>query len=304
MKTDCIAPSLMPADRRPVQLYGRNVMAPCAQYQEVSIMKRVIMTIALLSALGALFFGLAPLAAYRIFHLGVLLLLLYGVGVILLLVFWDGFPDMMFPGYPKEQVLWWRILRGVAAAGLCLSVVVGGLLSWRIFQAGRLNPPPQDAEPATVVVLGCLVREDGPSLMLRYRLDAALEYLREHPQAPVVVSGGQGSREPVSEAQAMAEYLMANGIAGDRIYQENQSTDTQQNIILSGEIIRREGLPERLVIATDAYHQLRVQIYAGTQGFREVYAQSGESPWGLVPSYGVREMLAIGEAVFLNGGTL
>ena len=60
-------------------------------------MKRAIMTIALLSALGALFFGLAPLAAYRIFHLGVLLLLLYGVGVILLLVFWDGFPDMMFP---------------------------------------------------------------------------------------------------------------------------------------------------------------------------------------------------------------
>ena len=94
MKTDCIAPSLMPADRRPVQLYGRNVMAPCAQYQEVSIMKRVIMTIALLSALGALFFGLAPLAAYRIFHLGVLLLLLYGVGVILLLVFWDFFPGV------------------------------------------------------------------------------------------------------------------------------------------------------------------------------------------------------------------
>lgn len=267
-------------------------------------MKRFVFAIALLSALAALFFGLAPLAGYRIFHLGVLLLLLYGAGVILLLVFWNAFPDMMFPGYPKEQHLWWRILRGAAAAGLCLSVLVGGFLSWHIFQAGRLNPPPQDETPATVVVMGCLVREDGPSLMLRYRLDAALDYLREHPDAPVVVSGGQGDREPVSEAQAMAEYLIANGIEESRIYKEDRSGDTQQNITLSGEIIRREGLPQRLVIATDAYHQLRARIYAGTQGFGEVYAQSGKSPWGLVPSYGVREMLAIGEAVFLNGGKL
>lgn len=267
-------------------------------------MKRFVFAIALLSALAALFFGIVPLALYRIFHPGVLLLLLYGAGVILLLVFWNAFPDMMFPGYPKEQRLWWRILRGAAAAGLCLSVLAGGFLAWRIFRAGRLNPPPEDGQPATLVVMGCLVREDGPSLMLRYRLEAALEYLREHPDAPVVVSGGQGAREPVSEAQAMADYLIANGIAEGRIYKEDKSADTQQNVALSGEVIRREGLPTRLVIATDAYHQLRARIYAETQGFHEVYARSGKSPWGLVPSYGVREMLAIGEAVFLNGGKL
>ena len=268
-------------------------------------MKRFIITLALLSALGALFFGFVPLAFYRIFHLGVLLLLLYGVAVILLLVFWNAFPDMMFPGYPKEQHLWWRVLRGVTTAGLCLVFLAGSFLTWRLFQAGHLDPPPEDdPQPATVVVPGCLVRETGPSLMLQYRLEAALDYLQKHPDAPVVVSGGQGPREPVSEAQAMADYLITNGISEDRIYKEDRSTDTQQNVALSAEVIRREGLPERLVVATDAYHQLRVRIYAETQGFQEVYAQSGKSPWGLVPSYGVREMLAIGEAVFLNGGTL
>ncbi len=267
-------------------------------------MKRIVASLALLSALGALFFGLVPVAAYRIFHLGILLLLLYGVGVILLLVFWDAFPDMMFPGYPKEQHLWWRILRGVSAGALALAMVVGGVLSFLIFRAGRLNPPPQDGQPATVVVLGCLVKENGPSLTLQYRMDAALEYLKENPAAVVVTSGGQGKEEPVSEAQAIADYLIANGIEPGRIYTEDQSADTQQNIAFSGEIIRREGLPERLVIATDAYHQLRARIYAGTQGFDQVYAQSGKSPWGLVPSYGVREMLAIGEAVLWNGGTL
>lgn len=268
-------------------------------------MKRIIMPLALLTALGALFFGLAPLVGYRIFHLGVLLLLLYGVGVILLLVFWDAFPDLMFPGYPKEQYLWWRILRTVAALLLCAAFLTGCVLSALIFRAGRLNPPPKDStEPATVLIMGCLVKEHGPSLTLQYRMDAALDYLRENPAAVAVASGGQGAKEPVSEAQAIADYLIANGIEPERIYQEDLSTDTQQNVAFSAELIRREGLPERLVIATDAYHQLRARIYARLEGFQEVYGQSGKSPWGLVPSYGVREMLAIAEAVFVNGGTL
>ena len=268
-------------------------------------MKRIIMPLALLTALGALFFGLAPLAAYRIFHLGILLLLLYGVGVILLLVFWDAFPDLMFPGYPKEQYLWWRILRTIAALLLTAAFITGAVLSALLFRAGRLNPPSKDdTEPATLLVMGCLVRPDGPSLSLKYRMDAALEYLREHPDAPVVASGGQGPEEPMSEAQAIADYLIANGIEPERIYKEERSTDTQQNIAFSAEVIRENALPERLVIATDAYHQLRAGIYARSEGFPQVYAQSGKSPWGLVPGYGVREMLAIAEAVLLNGGSL
>lgn len=266
-------------------------------------MKRIVMIIALLSALAALFFGLFPLVGYRIFNLGVLLLLLYGVGVILLLIFWDAFPDMMFPGYPKEQFLWWRILRAALAALLALLVAAGSFLSALMFRAGRLNPPPE-GETATVVVLGCLVRESGPSLMLRYRLETALQYLQENPEAPVVVSGGQGEREPVSEAQAMAEYLITNGIDETRIYKEDISTNTWQNLAFSAEIIRREALPETLVIVTDTYHQLRAGIFARTQGFSAFYGCSGKCPWGLLPSYGVREMLAVAQAVILNGGSL
>lgn len=267
-------------------------------------MKRTLMALALLTALAALFFGLAPLVGYRIFNLGVFLLLLYGVGVILLLIFWDAFPDMMFPGYPKEQYLWWRIVRGVLVAVLALMVAAGCFLSALMFRAGKMNPPPEGEEPATVVVLGCLVRENGPSLMLRRRTETALGYLRENPEAVVVVSGGQGEKEPMSEAQAMEEYLLENGIEQGRIYKEDRSTNTRQNVAFSAEIIRAEGLPARLVMVTDSYHQMRAGIYARTEGFEEVYACSSRCPWGLLPAYGVREMLAIGQAVILNGGSL
>ncbi len=266
-------------------------------------MKRTLMALVLLTALVALFFGLAPLVGYRIFNLGVFLLLLYGVGAILLLVFWDAFPDMMFPGYPKEQYLWWRITRSILAGILALMVAGGLFLSALMFRAGKMNLPPEGEEP-TLVVLGCLVRENGPSLMLRRRVETALDYLRKNPEAVVVVSGGQGEEEPMSEAQAMEEYLLANGIEQDRIYKEDRSTNTRQNIAFSAEIIRTEALPERLVTVTDSYHQMRAGIYARTQGFTEVYGCSSRCPWGLLPSYGVREMLAIGQAVILNGGSL
>lgn len=266
-------------------------------------MKRTVILLALLSAAVALFFGLAPLVGYRIFHLGVLLLLLYGVGVVLLLVFWEAFPDMMFPGYPKEQYLWWRILRGVLAGALAAMLAAGAFLTAVMTKAGRFNPPPEE-ETATVVVLGCLVREEGLSTMLRYRTEAALQYLREHPASPVVVSGGQGEKEPTSEAQAMAQYLIANGIEQGRIYKEDKSTNTRENVTYSGEIVRREGLPESLVIVTDSYHQLRGRIYARLDGFTRVYGVSGRCPWGLFPSYSIREMLAVVEALVFYGGSI
>ena len=62
-------------------------------------------------------------------------------------------------------------------------------------------------EPEVMVILGCQVRQDGPSVLLRDRLDEALDYLEDHPDMTVVVSGGQGPDEPTSEAQAMADYL-------------------------------------------------------------------------------------------------
>lgn len=266
-------------------------------------MKRTVILLALLSAAVALFFGLAPLVGYRIFHLGVLLLLLYGVGVVLLLVFWEAFPDMMFPGYPKEQYLWWRIVRGILAGVLAAMLAAGAILTAVMTKAGRFNLP-TEGETATVVVLGCLVRDNGPSLMLRYRMEAALEYLLDNPDSPVVVSGGQGEKEPVSEAQAMEEYLIANGIEQARIYKEDRSTDTRENITFSAEVIRREGLPEALVIVTDSYHQLRGRIYARLAGFTQVYGVSGRCPWGLFPSYGVREMLAVMEALVFYGGSI
>ena len=70
-------------------------------------------------------------------------------------------------------------------------------------------------------------------LTLARRLDAALAYLEENPKAYVVVSGGQGAGEDISEAEAMRRYLAARGIEESRILMEDKSMSTLENFLFS-----------------------------------------------------------------------
>ena len=91
-----------------------------------------------------------------------------------------------------------------------------------------------------LVVLGAQMKPEGPSKVLQYRLDAALAYLTDHPECQVVVSGGQGADEHISEAQGMYDYLVAHGLETDRILLEDQSVNTVQNLAFSAKYFDKE----------------------------------------------------------------
>ena len=106
-----------------------------------------------------------------------------------------------------------RLLRGkkhertgrmilLTLTGVCMLTVFGAMMY--IDREGRSNVPEEADAPEFVVVLGAQVQGDQPSLTLKKRLDLALEYLTGHPQASVVVSGGQGADEAYTEASVMA----------------------------------------------------------------------------------------------------
>ena len=80
--------------------------------------------------------------------------------------------------------------------GLAAFVFVEGLIVSHMAET-------TDADLDYVIVLGAQVREDGPSVVLRYRLDRTFEYLETHPDTICILSGGQGSNEPFSEAEGM-----------------------------------------------------------------------------------------------------
>lgn len=142
-----------------------------------------------------------------------------------------------------------------------------------------------------IIVLGAQVREDGPSTVLKYRLDAAMEYLQENPDTLCIVSGGQGANETCSEAEGMADYLQKNGIEETRILLEKESKNTLENIanskVILGENYNGVG------IITNNFHMFRALQLAKAQGLENVYGIAADSTLWYLPNNMLRECMAI-----------
>lgn len=148
--------------------------------------------------------------------------------------------------------------------------------------------------PQTVVVLGCQAINGYPSEMLKSRLDKAVDYMKENPYTVCIVTGGQGGNEIEPEAVTMKRYMITNGIDKSRIYTEENSTNTQENIAFMAEIIMNENLPQDIVIVSEGYHLYRARRQAEKHGFSPLTlpADSHDAMFAL-PSCWLRECIAI-----------
>ncbi|BFK70514.1 YdcF family protein [Faecalibacillus intestinalis] len=154
----------------------------------------------------------------------------------------------------------------------------------------NMNILPQ--EETTVVVLGCRVKNKKPSLALKERLDKTYQYLNENPKLQCILSGGQGANEEISEAKCMYQYLASKGIDPHRLYQEDKSTSTRENILFSYQLIKKENLPKAITIITNEFHEYRAQTIARRLNIKS-YAISAHTAWWLFPTYFVREIFGI-----------
>lgn len=120
-----------------------------------------------------------------------------------------------------------------------------------------------------IIVLGAAVYGTEPSISLKNRLDAAVAYLRENTDTVVIVSGGQGSGEDISEAECMYRYLIHKGIEKDRIIMESDSTSTMENLVFSKALIEKGGEQVDLIgIVSSSYHLYRAKKMAESVGVK------------------------------------
>ncbi|MBP5184747.1 MAG: YdcF family protein [Lachnospiraceae bacterium] len=148
-----------------------------------------------------------------------------------------------------------------------------------------------------IIVLGAQMRSDGPSVVLRYRLDAAAEYLKEHPDVKCVCSGGKGANEPESEASGMARYLLGAGIDRERIILEEKSTNTRENIKYSRELIP-EG--SNICIVTNNFHMYRALFLSRNLGLENPRGLSAPSLPLYAPNNVVREVIGLVKDMLLR----
>lgn len=122
------------------------------------------------------------------------------------------------------------------------------------------------ADETTVIVLGCRIWGSKPSGSLKARVKAASDYMKENTDAVAILSGGQGEDEDLSEAQCMYNLMLEDGIDGSRLYIEDNSTNTDENISFSKKIIEENNLSRNVAVATTDYHQKRAVMICKKNG--------------------------------------
>ena len=151
-------------------------------------------------------------------------------------------------------------------AGIIAIITLSAFLAILTFIISRSGCTAKDEK--TIIVLGCRVRGSKPSLSLIERCRVASKYMKEHEGAVAILSGGQGDDELISEAEAMLRLMTDFGIALDRLFIDDKSTSTDENILFSKRIIEEHELSRDIAIATSEYHEARAMLIAKKHGIK------------------------------------
>ncbi len=152
-----------------------------------------------------------------------------------------------------------------------------------------------------MIVLGARLYGVVPSPALHERLKAAEEYLKKDMDLKVIVSGGQGPDEYISEAVAMERYLINSGIDKNRIIIEDKSTSTFENIRNSLNIINEIDNIEspKVLLVSNSFHIFRSKVLADRLG-ANAYGLPAQVPPSILIQQYVREYFAVIKSFLLD----
>ena len=185
----------------------------------------------------------------------------------------------------SEAALWIRrILTVGLAAGMILTCVMSAVVIRSMVQK-------KETDFDFVIVLGAQVRGSQPSRALCRRLDTAAAAAAEDPEAVLILSGGKGDGEEISEAECMRDFLLAAGVEEGRMMLEDKSTSTSENLRFSNALT---GCSKRKCgIISNDFHICRALLMAKKAGYTDVYGIPAPGDPIMEAHYIVREAAAL-----------
>ena len=168
-------------------------------------------------------------------------------------------------------------------AGCSVFCVIEGFII-----AAMYTQPVRDLD--YIIVLGAAVRGEEPTSPMILRMERALAYLDENPHTAAVASGGRGNGETISEAECIARYLTAHGIAPERIIKEERSANTRQNLQNSFALIPKDA---SIGVVTSSFHLFRAMLAARQAGRPDISGIPARTLLPLGIHYTVREAFAV-----------
>ena len=229
-----------------------------------------------------------------------ILILLYGIGFAMVSNFNMGVFMVLALGVLLTVCgIWPEQIKKITSHGIMKAVkyliVLGlafvvGMTGFLMYQ-GSVDEVTYEED--ALIVLGAAVQGDRVSSILAARLNEAADYAVDNPDAVIIVSGGQGPQENLTEAAAMETYLMAKGIPQERIMKEEQATSTFENFKYSKEILdSRFGEEYTCAYVTNEFHCYRAGKIAEQAGL-DANGVSVETEWWKLPVNYMRESMAV-----------
>ena len=217
------------------------------------------------------------------------------VCLIALILFYTFMPlvGLRYPVFAKWTV---RIFSVLLAIGLTVVGVTEAIIIHASF-----GDPKEQVE--YMVVLGAKVNADGPSVSLWDRICGAYEYLEDHPEVTAIVSGGQGTDEPITEAECMYRELVSLGIDPKRIWIEDEATSTWENLNFTLDLIEAKtgNRPEKLGVLSSEYHLFRASLFAKRCGVAFVGIPARTSRASQMINHFMREVAGVWHYLLLGG---
>lgn len=164
-------------------------------------------------------------------------------------------------------------LRWLLALGVLLLILWGTLAVAVALFGSRDEARRADA----IVVLGAAQYDGRPSPVLRARLDHALDLYRRGTAAHIILTGGIGPGDTVSEAEVAKRYAEREGVPASAILVERAGLSTDESMTAVATLLRRNDL-ESAVLVSDPFHMLRLRIHAARHGIRAYSSPTRSSP--------------------------
>ena len=128
-----------------------------------------------------------------------------------------------------------------------------------------------------IVVLGAAQYNGKPSPVLRARLDHALTLYQEGLAPTMVVTGGIGEGDRVSEATVGRQYLVAHGVPDSAVVVRPEGRSTQASIQSVAEWAGDHAI-HRVLLVSDPFHMLRLRLEAGRTSLEAFTSPTRTSP--------------------------
>ena len=253
--------------------------------QKVVRRRKITIISAVLAAILSGVFFVLTLARVPNMHVVFFLVLGFSLLLVTYMVLWT-----LSAGGKRARLI--RVLRRCYIVCITLGLAFFLTMQGLIISSAHTD----ESEADCIIILGAGLRNGTPSLILRRRLNAAIEYLRDRDDIPVIVTGGLGRGQSVTEADAMFRYLSERGVDEGLIWKEEASTSTRENLAFALDIMEENGLDTgntKVAVVSSEFHLYRAKLIAAKQGI-DAFGIAAQTPgFSLRALYSCREAFAL-----------